>query len=175
MLTDSVTYLMASTIYFICTYLNDIIGIAPPQTANSASFSFNVITSLGLPINQHKVVQPTEELFCLGITINVRTGVLNMPKDKMSQVKSLCVQWGSLTYTTCKSLQKLLDHLIYVHKCVQPAHLFVNRTLQVLRNSSACGNTTLGVAFHKDINWFCRFMETYNGINKIHVSNDADL
>ena len=132
----------------------------------------NLIESLGLPINQEKVSKPIQQLTCLGIDINAHTGVLSIPPQKISQIKTFCLQWATRKYATRKSLQHLVGHLIYIHKCVSPARLFVNRVLQVLRNAPIRGRILLNEAFYRDISWFNTFLEEYNGCTKIHRVQD---
>ena len=166
LVTYSVTHLLTTTGHWTCAYLDDIVGVAPPNTAFISLK--NLITSLGLPINMDKVVTPTQELTCLGICINVRTMTLTIPAEKMLQVKQLCDVWATRTHASRKSLQKLLGHLLYLHKCIEPSRLFVNRILQVLRSCPQVGHIKLNDAFFRDIQWFRSFMHSFNGITKIH-------
>ena len=53
--------------------------------------------------------------------------------------------------------------LLYIHKCVRPARLFVNRILATLRESPESGHTSLPPAFHRDIAWFNTFLPVFNG------------
>ena len=134
MATDSITYLMATQQHWTCAYLDDIVGVSALHMARIACTSLNnLITSLGLPINQDKVTSPAEDVTCLGIHIKAKTGILTIPEQKVQQVKHLCRQWKSRAFTTRSSLQGLLGHLLHLHKCVRPTRLFVNRILQILR------------------------------------------
>ena len=58
---------------------------------------------------------------------------------------------------------------------MQPTRLFVNRILQFMRSLPATCRASLDAGFYKDINWFCQFFDTYNGITKIHCSNQESL
>ena len=50
--TDAVTYLMSTQKVWVMAYLDDIIGIASPDTANGAFLTLKkLLTNLGLPIN----------------------------------------------------------------------------------------------------------------------------
>ena len=71
--------------------------------------------------------------------------------------------WSSKTTATRRGLQKLVGHLMYLHKCIHPARLFVNRVLQALHNAPLQGRTSLTAAFFKDIAWFRKFMASFNG------------
>ena len=96
LVTSGISDLFATSGIWTCSYLDDICGVAPPRTANSTFLSLvNLIESLGLPINQEKVSKPVQQLTCLGIDINAHTGVLSIPPEKISQIKTLCLQWAT--------------------------------------------------------------------------------
>ena len=169
MVTDCITHLMASQTHWTCAYLDDVIGVATPASASNAFTSLNnLIRTLGLPINQEKVVAPAQEMTCLGININAQSGTLTIPPDKVHNIKRLCNQWASKAYATRRSIQRLLGHLLYLHRCVHPSRLFVNRILQVLRMAPPQGRISLDAEFFRDINWFRRFLDKFNGVTKIH-------
>ena len=118
MVTDCITHLMASQDHWTCAYLDDILGVATPAKAQHVFTSLNnLIYTLGLPINQKKVVAKTHEMTCLGININARTGILTIPQEKVQQIKHLCNQWASKAHATRRSIQRLLGHLLYIHMC----------------------------------------------------------
>ena len=156
--------------------LDDIIGVAPAQSANNAFLSLtNLISPLGLPINQEKVSTPVTRLTCLGIDIDAKSGILRIPKDKLQQIKSICQHWTTKGSATKQQLQSLVGHLIYLHKCITPARLFVNRVLMTLRNAPCTGRIFLDEAFYRDIAWFVKFMQNYNGVTKIHKQNRPEV
>ena len=59
-----------------------------------------------------------------------------------------------------KQLQSLLGKLLYIHGCVSPACVFVNRLLNTLRR--AAGHVK--VDLEMDLNWFICFLQQFNGI-----------
>ena len=105
MVTDCVTHLMATAGHWTCIYLDDIIGVADPRTASSVFLSLkNFIESLGLPINFQKVASTTEEVTCLGVNVNVRSG-LQFPVTNELTSSTFAVS-GSLGHTQCKRLSR---------------------------------------------------------------------
>ena len=52
---------------------------------------------------------------------------------------------------------------MYVHKCVFPARLFLNRILQLLRDNYAEKSISLTAEFRLDLAWFKKFLTRYNG------------
>ena len=167
--TDAVSYLMHTQNVWVMAYLDDIIGIALPDTADGTFLTLKkLLENLGLPINYKKVTSPSSQIICLGININAITGVLSIPDEKLQKIKSLCGSWAVKQKATRVQRQKLLGHLLYIHKCIPPARLFTNRILAVLRGSPKIGHIALNEAFHRDIAWFNQFLESFNGSVKIH-------
>ena len=94
-----------------------------------------------------KVEQPSNQITCLGIQIDAHTGILKIPEVKMQEVVALCKKWAVQTHATKNQLQKLTGKLLYIHRCVKPAHIFINRILTVLRNTPQKGMIQLPSAF----------------------------
>ena len=141
--------------------------MAPARSANVFLALTNLITSLGLPINQEKVSNPVTRLTCLGIDIDAKSGMLHIPNNKLQEIQRVCQRWLTKASATKKQLQSLVGHLIYLHKCISPARLFVNRVLTTLRNAPGSGSISLDELFYRDIAWFVKFMQHYNGVTKI--------
>ena len=109
----------------------------------------------GMPWNQHKC----------------RNWSPYYSKGKIVQVKGLCKQWISRAYATSKSLQKLLGHLFYTQMCGTVKSV-LNIILQLLRGTPAQGQVSLNASFYKNVNWFTKFLESYNGVTKVHTTDD---
>ena len=86
----------------------------------------------------------------------------------MLEVKEMCSKWIDRTYASRRQLQKLTGKLLYIHRCVRPARLFVNRILGVLRNAPIKGAIRLPQSFFKDIMWFQKFLKYFNGSVEIY-------
>ena len=169
MCTDLVMFTLRKRGSWLINYLDDYVGVAPPAIANSHFQALlNTLQFVGLPINMKKVEQPSDQITCLGIQINARTGVLKIPDDKMQEVVTLCRKWAVQTHATKNQLQKLTGKLLYVHRCAKPARIFINRILTVLRNAPQKGTIQLPSAFFRDINWCNRFLQSFNGTVEIH-------
>ena len=113
-------------------YIDDIIGV---DAKNDAQLTFDTLKALfrylGIPINPDKLEPPSQQLICMGIMVDVEKGQISIPEDKLLEIKDICNQWASKTFATRRQLQSLLGRLLYIHKCVVPARLFVNRMRQV--------------------------------------------
>ena len=62
-----------------------------------------------------------------------------------------------------RGMQSLLGRLIYIHICVKPARIFINKILHLFRTRT--GRTTfLSESFYHDIDWFITFLPSFNGV-----------
>ena len=127
------------------------------EKTKKATTEFDTLYSLcellGLPINSKKVVPPTQVMTCIGILIDIDTGKMSILGDKCTQIFKACV---IKTFITKKQLQCLLGRLIYLHHCIKPACVFVNRLLNNLMDSTSyiCVNDQMKC----DLHWFIHLL-----------------
>ena len=95
-------------------------------------------------------------------------GTLKIPHEKLNEIKQLCNLWLTKKHASRNDLQKLVGKLIYIHRCVKPARLFINRILKVLCSCPAKGKYSIPIDMFKDIRWFTVFLQDFNGIVNIH-------
>ena len=57
----------------------------------------------------------------------------------------------------------MIGSLLYIHKCVRPARLLVNRILATLSEAPENGTFSLSQDFHRDVSWFKAFLPDFNG------------
>ena len=90
------------------------------------SFRFwqNLIQKLGLVISVEKLFAPQNCIPCLGINVNIETGIISIPGAKLTEIIALCKAWNQKTRAYKRELQSLIGSLLYIHKCVRPARLF---------------------------------------------------
>ena len=97
----------------------------------------------------------------MGIAIDVDVGQLSIPQDKCLEILDLCRHYRSCRFITKKQLQGLLGKLLYLHRCVIPARMFVNRLLNKLR--IATNRVKVCDDVKKDLSWFIQFLLKFNG------------
>ena len=145
-------------------YLDDYIGVSTADKANSEFLSLlNLLKQVGLPVNETKVEPPGTKITCLGVLIDTQLWVIAIPEEKIAQIKKLCKEWLNKEYANKKQIQSLIGKLIYLHRCVKPTRLFINRMLTTLRNTPSTGHFKIPVSFHRDVQWFDKFLEHFNG------------
>ena len=99
--------------------------------------------------------------------MNLDNNTLSIDSLKLRSIFEECQKFANKKYTSKKALQSLLGKLIYVHKCVKPARIFINRMLTLLRNNAHKKKITLNHDFFQDLRWFLTFLPNFNGITCI--------
>jgi hypothetical protein len=166
-ITDIVRFILKKQNVTVVNYIDDLIGIAPVNDAYRAfELTKETLSQIGLKISEEKTVPPSEECICLGITINTVTHTLSIPPTKLKAIINMCTQYQKQEKLTKKKIQSILGSLIYVHKAVAPARLFVNRIISTLKMAPEEGFMHVGVDFKRDLLWFRAFAELYNGKTK---------
>ena len=106
---------------------------------------------------------PCTKVTCLDIDINTVDRTIAIPEEKMCHIENMLHDWQLKTFASRQQLQSLLGNLLYIHKCVKPARIFLNRMLQLLRDNYDKNSITLTHDFRRDLRWFVKFVRSYNG------------
>ena len=91
-----------------------------------------------------------------------------MPDRLLELQTDLFPKWLTKRSVTKTELQSLIGKLAFVSKCVRPGCLFLTCVLDTLR-FLWCNNhrVKLSAEFRKDIGWWMRFINVYNGVSLI--------
>ena len=158
-------------------YINNLIYVGLLHEINqSITFLQHLLRDLGLEISPSKLVAPATQVVCLGILVDTVTQTISIPKDKLHQIKDICSSWSNKTYCSIRDLHSLLGSLLYITKCIKPAHYFLNCMLALLRQNANHRKILLNQQFFVDLNWFLTFLDTYNGTTYYKVTEqDAQV
>jgi hypothetical protein len=182
--TDAIRFILWQSGIFVFNYIDDIVGIAPDSVADvHFKFTLNLLNKLGFYINNSKTVPPTSVATCLGIVFNLDLGVISIPLVKLQEVIALCTKFLNKKQISKKQLQALIGSLIYLHKAISPARMFVNRILALLRNMGEATAIAIDEGTKQDLQWFIACAHGVNGSAKIfrwrqssyHIYVDASL
>ena len=165
---DAVTFIAAKAGINMVAYIDDYIIISPKATAQRHFDTLaSILSQLGLPSNPQKQTPPSRALTCLGIQIDIDANSLSIDPQKLTSIYIECQAVRNKHHLTKKGFQSLLGKLLYLHKCVIPARIFINRMLALFREKSNERRIHLTSDFHKDLAWFLAFLPQFNGITCI--------
>jgi hypothetical protein len=123
---------------------------------------------LGFVISGSKTVAPTHVLTCLGLVFNVSLGSISIPNIKLAETISLCEHYISQKFITKNQLQVLIGHLMFLHKAIRPARVFVNRILALLRKMGNATKVAIDEGTKRDLQWFIACAHAINGTVSIY-------
>ena len=164
-LSDTVHHMMRQRGHDVINYIDDILGIELPSHVDA---SFDALSSLlerlGFEILHNKLVTPATCVNCLGVLVNTKDFTLAVPTPKMQEILQKCQAWRQKTSCTKCQLQSLLGSLLFISKCVRSSRFFLNRLLDVLHSMHDKDQVALTPEAQRDINWFQKFLPSFNGV-----------
>ena len=98
----------------------------------------------------------------MGIEVDVDARRITVPQNKLVQVLDLCRAYVHKKWLSKKQFHSVLGKLLYIHRCVAPARVFINRLLNMFRGIQ--GRIKVCSEIKKDLNWFIHFLHQFNGI-----------
>ena len=165
MVSDTVVHILKASGCRIFPYIDDYVRVA---SRNDAQRQFrllhDLLSSLGLPINKDQLNPSSDDLTCLGIQINIPESSLSIDPHKLTVIHQECLHVSTKKFLSKKSFESLMGKLIYVHKCVHPARIFINRILDLFRTKSHKKRIRLTPQFYQDLEWFQKFLPHFNGV-----------
>ena len=145
-------------------YLDDFITAGPPdssQCEDNMAKSLAACRVLGLPLHPDK---STPCLQVLGIKLDSMAQVACLPEDKLCALQELIHSWRTRCWCTRRQLESLIDHLHHAAKVLWPGRKFLRRMIDLLRCFRKRDHPIrLNMEFHLDLQWWFRFLSSWNG------------
>ena len=108
-------------------FIDDYVGVGVPSVAwASYEALLALMAELGLTVSEKKLVPPATCVMCLGVMIDTVRGTIATPPEKLATILIEVHQWLHRDVVSKRQLQSILGILLYVHKCVRPARVFLN-------------------------------------------------
>ena len=151
-LSDAVRYVMRHKGFTIIDYIDDYVGVGVPSVA-WASFHalLDLMMQLGLTVSDKKLVRPATQATCLGVLIDTEKCTILIPPEKLRDITDAVRHWMTKDFATKCQLQSILGLLLYVHKCVKPARVFMNRMLELDACLTGFGGRSGNYVYHLPI------------------------
>ena len=87
MVSDAVTYILKASDCRIFPYIDDYVGVASRDyTQHQFHLLYDVLSSLGLPLNKDKLDPPSDEFACLCIWINIPLSSLSIDPHELTAI-----------------------------------------------------------------------------------------
>ena len=159
-LSDGVRYIMRHKGFQLTDYIDDYVGMGIPRVVwVSYEVLLALMAQLGLTVSEKKLVPSATCVTCLGVMIGTVQGTIAIPPEKFAIILSEVRYWLHKDAASKHQLQSILGLLLYIHKCVRPARVFLNRMLDFLRSAHGRKKNFLTPEFQRDLRWFAKFCQ----------------
>ena len=172
-ITNAIRYIHQQLEYFLLNYVDDFLGAEDRETVWRAYHHLTqLLNRINVETSPEKLVPPTTRIEFLGVTFDSQTMTMEIPRDKIERTKQELQSWVFKTTSTRKETESLIGKLQFMGKCVKPGRIFVARLLNWLRTMNRQGKYTIPLEARKDIAWWSKFLDTYNGISILWMHNN---
>jgi len=164
-LTQSVRRMMKRRGFTVIAYLDDFLLIADTKDQCLAGLDalISLLRMLGFSIAWKKVVGPTQALVFLGILIDADRMTLQLPTEKVSQLKLLLTRYSTKVRASCRQLQQLAGKLSWAATVVTGGRVYLQRVLDLLRPlQKPQHKAKLSAEFYADIQWWLSCLDIFN-------------
>ena len=145
-LSDGIRYIMRQKGFPMIDYIDDYVGFGIPSIAwASYEALLELMDQLGLTVSEKNLVPPSTCVTCLGIMIDTVAGTIAIPPEKLATILSEVRRWLRSDVASKRQLQSILGLLLYIHKCVRPARVLLNRML--LRSAHGRSKNNYHISF----------------------------
>lgn len=168
--TNAVCFMLSRFGCNVLSYLDDFMGISAPRSAfDDYALTGPLLQALGLHESSHKACPPSTRVTCLGVLFDTINFTMSVTPDRLLELQTdLLPKWLTKKSATKTELQSVIGTLAFVSKCVRPGRLFLTRLLDTLRSLRRTHHRVkLSAEFRKNIPWWMRFINVYNGVSLI--------
>ena len=124
-----------------------------------------LLGKLGFFISWHKVLGPTQKIPFLGIVIDSSMCTLSLDQNKVEKLTSKLQNFSSKVRASKKQLQSLAGLLNWACQAVRGGRFFLRRVLDTIAKLHIANHKAkLSVDFHKDIKWWLKYLQAFNGV-----------
>ena len=161
-------------------YSDDIGGVETTQARATQSFEAlsRLFIDLGLTESKSKAHPPSTSMPYLGIQFDTVTMKMSIPPEKISEVREELSMWEKRNTASKKSLQQLLGKLFWVSRCVRFSRSFMGHLLSQLQQLHSFPDqkkVKLLPECRQDIQWWCRYLRRFNGIEMLYPTDPIGL
>ena len=166
-LTQSVKRMMAKR-GFTCmvVYLDDFLLLAPTQAEcqRAQTVLIQLLRKLGFQISWKKVIDPTQCIRFLGIELDTIAMCLQLPHDRLFQIRNELLAFSQRHRATKRQLQSLTGKLNWAAAVVYGGRVFLRRIIDLTNTlQHKADRVRLSSEMQYDIAWWLQFMQIFNG------------
>lgn len=149
-------------------FIDDMAGGEVPDRADEAyQVLQEILRDLNILEAQDKACPPSTLMVFLGILFDTILMTMEVTPDRLKEIKVELIRWLRKRYSTKKQVQSLIGKLNFCASVVRAGRLFFSRILTFMKTMRDRGFHEVPQDVRKDIDWWIRFVEQFNGVSCI--------
>ena len=174
-ITIAIAYIHKQMQYFLLNYVDDFVGAELKRSIWQAYWALSsILTELGVETSEEKIVPPTTRLEFLGITFDSHKMTMEISEEKLLEIKAELNTWLHKTRAKRREVESLIGKLQFMAKCVKAGRIFLGRLIQWIRTMDRQSMYAIPMEARKDIAWWARFIQEYNGVSIIWLNMEPE-
>ena len=171
-ITNAIAFIHRQAGYFLLNYVDDFLGAEHKEKVQQAfTHLTQLLSSLGVETAPEKIVPPTTRIEFLGVTFDSITMTIEVTPERVKQMLAELNSWNTRIHATRKEVESLIGKLQFASKCVKPGRTFIARLIEWLKTVDRKRKYSIPKEARKDIAWWGKFLENYNGISLLWLTN----
>ena len=150
-------------------YLDDFLFVGADgsnECANLLSDFHTVCSILGVPIANEKTEGPVKKLVFLGLLLDSEKQTVEVPRDKLQELREKINKALSQKKIQLKALQSLIGSLNFVCRAVGPGRPFLRRLICSTKGlKQPLHVTRVTAAMKDDLHMWLKFLDRFNGVS----------
>lgn len=131
---------------------------------------------VGLPFAPEKTEGPDQRMIILGLTIDTTRGVVELPAERVTALKTMLPGWLDRDWATKEELQSLGGVLSFCGRAYRWGRCFTRRIFAATRNlPRASSRVRIDEGVREDIRWWSNFAPSCSGVSFIIDETPIDM
>ena len=165
-ITNAIRHIHEKMGYFLLNYVDDFLGASEQNKVQQAfQHLTQLLINLGVEAVPDKTIPPTTRIEFLGVTFDSKTMTMEVTQERIGEILGELNTWLVKESATRKEVESLIGKLQFASKCIKPGRTFIARLILWLKNMNRKSRYTIPAEAKKDMAWWGRFLEQYNGIS----------
>ena len=166
--TNAIAHIIHQLEFFLLNYVDDFVGAELKERIWDAYRALTMLLEeLRVDTSEEKMVPPTTRLEFLGITFDSSQMTMEISQQKMEEINSELRTWLYRTKARRREVESLIGKLQFMAKCVKVGRIFLARLIQWIRGMDRHSEYSIPMEAKKDITWWGRCAQQFNGISLI--------
>ena len=174
-ITNAIRYIHQKLQFYLLNYVDDFLGAETKDRIWQAFHHLKtLLEQLRVDTAPEKTVPPTTRIEFLGITLDAQQMTMEIPTEKIQEINTDLRGWLYKTTATRKELESIVGKLQFMGKCIKSGRVFVARLLNWMKKLPRKGQHRIPIEARKDLAWWARFNQDYNGISILWMHNNPE-